>query len=326
MSHSLFPVFDHDLSQQRIVLLCGGNSAEREISLRSGENVERALRSAGCAPTILDPREQTLDSIDWAQQDLAFIALHGTFGEDGAIQQQLDALNICYTGSGPQASATAFHKLTAKKRFRALRLPTPTSRAVPPHAPLPVIQRLASQIGYPIIVKPDAQGSSLGVSLLHDASTLASACELARGFGTEIFLERAIPGEEWTVPVLDDAALPPIRISTSRPFFEFSAKYLDKETRYDVIHDPHDPFARQVQQLSLQACRAIGCRGLSRVDLRVDPCGHPWLLEINTVPGLTAQSLVPRSAEMQGWDMATLCQQMIRSAMRIRSGWMRRGA
>jgi D-alanine-D-alanine ligase len=326
MPHSFFPTSPDDFPRQRIVLLCGGNSAEREISLRSGENVERALRSAGFAPTILDPRDQSLNAINWTQQDVAFIALHGTFGEDGQIQRQLDALNICYTGSGPEASKTAFHKLAAKKRFRALRLPTPMSRAIPQDAPISAIHRLASQIGYPLIVKPDAQGSSLGVSLLHDATTLAEGCELARSFGTAIFLERAISGEEWTVPVLDDATLPPIRITTTHPFFGYSAKYIDEETRYDVIHDPHDPLARRVKQLALQACHAIGCQGLSRVDMRVDPDGRPWLLEVNTIPGLTDHSLVPRSAAMRGWSMAHLCERMIRSAVRCQPAALRRGA
>ncbi|SFH71928.1 D-alanine--D-alanine ligase family protein [Planctomicrobium piriforme] len=316
----------HSAEAWRVAVLAGGTSAERDVSLESGKSVSTALRQAGHQVTVIDPRDVPVASIDWKSFDVAFLALHGTFGEDGEIQQQLDELGVLYTGSGASASRLAFHKLDAKRRFISARLPTPEYAVVPPTVDPFAAMSLAKYVGFPLAVKPEAQGSSLGVSIIEHPSELPMAIERSRQFDEQVLLERAIPGDEWTVPVLDDVALPPIRITTSRPFFNFEAKYQDDETRYDVITDENHVVVRRVQQLSLQACQTLGCRGMSRVDLRVDPQGQAWLLEVNTLPGLTSHSLVPKAAASLGWSMARLCEEMIQSAWQAKVAKERRRA
>lgn len=299
----------------RVVVLLGGTSAERDISLISGEAVAQALAAAGHRVTRIDPQVQAVEEVDWSDADVAFIALHGTSGEDGQVQRKLDHLGVPYTGSGALPSELAFHKLAAKQRFAAAGLPTPPFRGVSEDAGQTLIRERAEELGYPLVVKPEAQGSSLGVSIVHEPSKLISAVDCAREFDRIVFLERGIPGEEWTVPVFDDAVLPPIRITTPHEFFDFSAKYTDQETQYDVITDPAHGVATRVQDLARQACRVLGCRGISRVDLRADAAGQAWLLEVNTIPGLTDHSLVPKSAAAIGWSMSRLCEEMIRAAL-----------
>ncbi len=247
--------------RQRVAVLHGGSSAEREISLRSGESVARALNVGGHHAERIDTAVTPLTSIDWSNFDLAFIALHGTGGEDGTIQQELDRIGVRYTGSGAAASSLAFHKLKAKAIFASRRLPTPRWRAVPPSASLPELRQLASELGFPLVVKPVAQGSSLGVSIVQDEDEFKPAVQKARSLGGEIFLETAVPGEEWTVPLLDEMILPPIRIHTAQPFFDFTAKYEANDTRYEIRNIDADETARQVRQLAFQAALSLGCRG-----------------------------------------------------------------
>lgn len=299
--------------RQRVAVLHGGSSAEREISLRSGECVARALEAGGHHAERIDTAVSPVTSIDWSNFDLAFIALHGTGGEDGAIQQELDQLGVRYTGSGAAASALAFDKLKAKSIFASKRLPTPRWRAVPPSASLRVLRPLANELGFPLVVKPVAQGSSLGVSIVQVEDEFEPAVQMARSLGGEIFFEAAVPGEEWTVPLLDEMILPPIRIHTAHSFFDFTAKYEADDTRYEVRNIDADETARQVGQLALQAALALGCRGNTRVDLRVDRLGNPWLLEVNTIPGMTDHSLVPKSAAGLGWSMTELCERIMAS-------------
>lgn len=301
-----------------VVVLHGGDSAEREISLQSGAAVAAALKSAGHAVTLLDPAEQSVTEFSWTNVDVAMIVLHGTHGEDGQIQRELDALGVCYTGSNAAASFLAFHKLLAKRRFEQYGLLTPEYRVIEPQTTPAMAAALAEDLGYPLVVKPEAQGSSLGVSILADSEYFSSAITLAQGLSDIVLIERAIAGQEWTVPVLDETALFPIRIGTSHQFFDFEAKYLDERTQYEVMTDESDSIAREIQLLSLQACRSLGCQGVSRVDLRVDAAGTAWLLEVNTVPGMTNHSLVPKSAHAHGWPMSRLCEEMILSALQLR--------
>lgn len=299
-----------------VAVLLGGHSAEREISLLSGAAVAQALEQGGHSVLLVDPAEQQLSAFPWQEIDVAFLALHGTYGEDGGIQQELDQLGVCYTGSGAAASALAFHKLAAKERFLQCGLTTPDFKVIPSTMKPDSIHEAAAALGYPLVVKPEAQGSSLGVCILDTPESLLTAVTSARTLGELVLLERAVIGQEWTVPVLDDEPLFPIRIGTAHQFFDFDAKYHDKQTRYEVIADPQDVAAARVQQLSLSACQALGCRGISRVDLLMDSAGVPWLLEVNTLPGMTDHSLVPKSAQARGWSMTQLCEEMIRSAQR----------
>jgi D-alanine-D-alanine ligase len=309
------PHFHHG-SGWRLAVLAGGDSAEREISLQSGEAVARALSEGGHEVTVIDPWRQPVEAVDWSPFDAAFIALHGTYGEDGQVQQELDAQGVRYTGSDAAASRRAFHKAVAKTVFEAWDLPTPESRIVGPRSTEGDLEAAAGELGFPLVVKPEAQGSSIGISLVESAAGLSEAVALAGGYGEFILLERAIPGEEWTVPLIDDELLTPIRIRTPHEFFDFSAKYEDDQTGYELIDPASDAVARSVGEVSRHACRALGTRGVCRVDLRVDPAGRPWLLEVNTVPGFTDHSLVPKSASHCGWSMAELCQRAIESVLR----------
>jgi len=311
----------------RIAVLAGGTSAEREISLLTGKNAAEALKTAGHQVEVLDPQNLSVSSMRLHRFDAAFLALHGTFGEDGQIQQQLDELNVIYTGSGAAASSLAFHKLDAKRRFLSARLATPEYVPVSKFATPSTIMQLGRSLGFPLVVKPEAQGSSLGVSLVEDPKDLLDAVALARNLDDRVLFERAILGDEWTVPVLDDVAFPPIRITTPRSFFNFSAKYQDDETRYEVMQDLEEPLVQRTQQLAVRASQVLGCRGVSRVDIRIDLNGIPQLLEVNTLPGLTSHSLVPMSAAACGWSMSDLCEEMISAAYRAHADrWQSRAS
>lgn len=306
----------HRRSGLRLAVLSGGDSPERSISLQSGRAVLRALRENGHRVTDIDPQRQPVDTVSWSDFDAAFIALHGTYGEDGQLQQQLDALGVRYTGSDAVASRRAFHKAAAKALFHQWGLPTPVSRVVHRTATDRDVESAIREVGLPVVVKPEAQGSSIGVSLVEDTARLAEALACAGRYGEEVLLERAVPGDEWTVPVMDDDVLTPIRIRTLHDLFDFSAKYEDAQTSYELIDPLADEAARSVAEVSKLACRALGTRGICRVDLRVDRSGNPWLLEVNTVPGFTDHSLVPKSAAHRGWSMAELCQRAIELVLR----------
>lgn len=302
----------------RVAVLSGGESAERDVSLLSGEAVARALRCAEHQVTPVDPAaESDLASRDWSAFDVAFIALHGTFGEDGGVQSILDRAGVPYTGSPAEASRLAFSKAEAKERFFACEVPTPDYHLLVAGASETMVRRAADHVGYPLVVKPDRQGSSLGVSLVNSPGELAAAWELARQFDSRILIEQAILGEEWTVPLLDQQTLPAIKIGTRRPFFDYHAKYVDEQTTYSFLADVPAAVVRTIEDAALRACRALGTRGLARVDLRLDAAQRPWVLEVNTIPGMTDHSLVPKAAARLGWSMTDLCERAIESALRI---------
>ncbi len=303
------------LPPQRVCVLLGGNSAEREISLLTGRAVAEGLIAGGHLVTLLDPSEAPLSQLLTMRCDLVFLGLHGTFGEDGQIQRQLDALNIPYTGSGALASELAFHKQAAKLRFQSAGLPTPTGVMIASDSCRKTLAAQGRRIGYPLVVKPEAQGSSLGVSIVRREQDLFPAIELAAQFDERLLLEQAISGEDWTVPVLDGTPLPPIRITTSQPFFTYDAKYQSEETKYEVVADAGNPLHRTTQELAIAACESLNCCGLCRVDLIVDRAGKSWILEVNTLPGLTTHSLVPKSAGSLGWSMTRLTEEILSSAL-----------
>lgn len=300
---------------RRVVVLLGGDSAEREISLASGRAVIEALETRGHLVAPLDPLETPVPKFTWEPGDVALLALHGRYGEDGHVQSQLESLGIRYTGAGPEASRVAFSKSSAKLEFLRHEVPTPAHVTIHQSNSIGRLRRLAETVGYPFVVKPDQQGSSLGVSLVESPDQLAAAVAHALSFGSLGLIEKAIRGTEWTVGFLDSLPLPPICITTPHSFFDFAAKYADERTRYDF--DGPLPTARRdrVVRAALQACRSIGVVGLSRVDIRVDEAGNPWVLEINTIPGLTDHSLVPKAAARLGWSLGELCERMILSGL-----------
>ena len=299
----------------KVVVLLGGDSAEREVSLQSGQAVESSLKGVGYQVGTLDPSIRSIREYRWQNNEIAFNALHGTYGEDGTLQKELTSLRIPFTGSDSASSALAFDKIKSKQIFRKSGLLTPDFLALSATDSNSLHQIAAEKIGFPLVVKPVRQGSSLGVSVVDGPSSLDSALRKASQFGKETFIEQAILGEEWTVAVLDGQPLPPIRISSQTDFFDYSAKYQDEQTRYEVFDLGDSPIAQSVADLAVKASQAIGTCGMSRVDLMVDRDGQPWLLEVNTSPGMTDHSLVPKSATRLGWSFGELCERILFSAL-----------
>ena len=299
----------------RILVLAGGPSAEREISLSSGRAVALALESIGHVVTQFDPRDEHLTGVDAAHWDVAFVALHGRYGEDGGVQAQLEAIGLPYTGSGPEASARAFSKTAAKARFFDCGVPTPAAVTFQADDPLNDVVARAAPLGFPVVVKPDRQGSSIGIRFAHTPHELGEAITAALAFDTQGLIEVAIAGEEWTVPLLDEEVLPPIRIGTPQAFFDYEAKYLREDTAYEFPEDVPLDHLVLILETAQQAARSLGVSSLSRVDLRVDPGGQPWVLEVNTIPGLTDHSLAPKSAAQRGLTFAQLCHNVCRRAI-----------
>jgi len=300
----------------RIAVLSGGPSAERLISLKSGSAVARALAEFGHSVSEIDPAVVDVSKLDWGPFDVAFIALHGKFGEDGQIQQILEQALIPYTGSGVAASRLAFSKSASKERFAQHQVPTAPYVLIHESDTSHRIGQQAEQIGFPLVVKPDTQGSSLGVSIVQQPADLPAA--IARCFHYDSFglLEQALVGSEWTVGLIDDRALPAIRIETGRAFFDYEAKYEDDETRYQFDYDVPAETVESIVQTARNACSAVGTSGLARVDLILDQSGTPYVLEVNTVPGLTDHSLVPKAAARLGMSLTDLCQECVQSALR----------
>jgi len=299
----------------RVALLAGGDSDERDISLQSGAAVQAALSSRGHLAIHLNPAVVDLADMDWSQFDVAFLALHGRFGEDGQVQLLLEEAGVPYTGSDAAASRLAFSKSAAKERFAQFGVPTPTYVLIHYADDAARIERLVSLVGYPLVVKPDAQGSSLGVSIVREPRELPAA--LRRCFEYDSFgvVEEAILGTEWTVGLLDDLVLPPLRIETAREFFDYQAKYQDDLTRYEFGSDWPQADIQRIADTAAEACRALGVKGLARVDLRVDAARQPWVLEINTIPGMTDHSLVPKAAAHVGIDFAELCERAVHACL-----------
>jgi D-alanine-D-alanine ligase len=297
--------------RRRVAVLCGGESHEREISLESGRAVAGALRERGHEVICLDPALTPPEAAHFHDIDVAFLALHGRHGEDGEIQGVLDRMNVIYTGSGAEASRLAFSKSASKERLFQRGVPTPAYVLVHESDDPRRTIELALRIGFPLVVKPDAQGSSLGVSIVQAADALPEA--LRNCFRYDVFglLEQAIPGTEWTVSLLDEEPLPLIQIETPREFFDFTAKYEDNRTvcRFDFALPGH--VAGSIIEAGQNAAKAVDTKGLARVDIRLDDRGRPWVLEINTIPGLTEHSLVPKSAAHAGVSLGELCERSI---------------
>jgi D-alanine-D-alanine ligase len=303
------------LSDARILLLAGGDSAEREISLKSGYGVATALQTLELHFELLDPALTDLHRFRWQPNDVAFVALHGGSGENGEIQAILEQAGVPYTGSGPAASQRAFSKSAAKLRFQQSGVPTPAFVLIHHSDSSTRLREQALRIGYPLVVKPDQQGSSIGVTIVHSPEALTSATDECFRYGPFGIIEQAIPGSEWTLGVLDDDCLPLIKIETDKTFFDFCAKYQDDATRYLLDFDEPSAITNAITQAGHAACRAVGTVGVARVDLRLNPEGQPFVLEVNTVPGFTDHSLVPKAAARAGIPFPELCQRMLESAL-----------
>lgn len=285
----------------RVAVLAGGTSAERAISLKSGNAVTEALKRCGVDAQLVDPASEALDTL--ARFDRAFIALHGRGGEDGVIQGALEALGVPYTGTGVLGSAVGMDKRRTKLLWRGSELPTPGFQHLRCEADL---ARVVETIGLPVMIKPAHEGSSLGMTPVYDDAELAAAWHRARAYDDVVVAEELIAGEEYTVAVLGDEALPSIRIEASRGFYDYEAKYEAEDTRMHCPSGLAEADERAVRSLALTAFEAVGCAGWGRVDFMRDGRGKFWLLEVNTVPGMTDHSLVPASAAVAGIDMEEL--------------------
>ena len=299
------------LDKTRIAVLAGGNSFEREISLKSGQAVSRALMERGHIVSWIDPASEDLTCYDFSQIDVAFLTLHGTFGEDGQVQQILESANVPYTGSNAIASELAFSKSRSKEKFQIAGVPTPDFAVFGTADTFDEVKAKAAEIGYPLVVKPDKQGSSIGVSIVDSEEGLSNAIQTCLQFDHIGIIEAAILGTEWTVGFVGSDALPLIKIETDRGFFDFDAKYLDDNTGYQFDFFLPQGATSTITSIARAACQALGTTGFPRVDLRVDSTLRPWVLEVNTIPGMTDHSLVPKAAERVGLSMGELCEQIV---------------
>jgi D-alanine-D-alanine ligase len=299
-----------------IAVLSGGDSSEREVSLASGRAIQDALQAVGHCCTAIDPATTDVNSVNWLDYDVAAIALHGRFGEDGQLQELLENKGIPFTGSDREASALAFSKAASKQQFITDSVPTPEFAVIRQTDSATHIAKHARTVGYPIVVKPDAEGSSFGISIVNSPDRLPAALAKCFQFGPVALIERAVPGTEWTVAVVDGRALPPICIETRRSFYDFRAKYEDDTTRYLFETEFESAIVEQIESVSLDACRSLGTQGVARVDVRLDPFNRPWVLEVNTSPGMTDHSLVPKAAARAGMSFVELCQRMIESGLK----------
>lgn len=310
----------------RIAVLGGGSSAERKISLESGANVAAALREAGHRADLIDPSETELAEVAWSQYDVCFVALHGGAGEDGRIQRRLELLRIPYTGSGPDASRLAMSKSASKERFRQAGVPTAEYLLLEARGDRRRLTARLVEFGLPLAIKPDSQGSSLGVSIVREAGEIEAALDAAARYDDYALAERFIAGREFTVSLVDGAPLPTIEILPAATFFDYEAKYHSCATRYDLAPAMSGVARRRIEAVATGAARSLGVSGLARVDIMLDQRDGAWALEVNTIPGMTGHSLSPMAAARAGLSRSQLCERLVLSALNLNLRKSRRTA
>jgi D-alanine-D-alanine ligase len=301
-------------SAMNILLLHGGESSEREISLKSGNAVAKALQLKGHKVTLCDTKTQKLTTY-WLQSfDIVFVCLHGGSGENGAIQQILEKAHVPFTSCGSISANLTMSKWDTKVRLQQSSLPVPMGKMISRDLLLKEVEAELTNTQLPLVIKPDHQGSSYGVSLVTEQSQILPAIKLARQYDHEVLVEQAVLGAEWTVGVIDRQAFPPLKITSTSVLFDYQAKYTSEQTRYEFAQAGEQSLATRLQEIAVKACQATSTRGIVRVDFRLDTLGQPFILEINSVPGMTDHSLVPKAASALGWDMSRLCEEALKSA------------
>jgi D-alanine-D-alanine ligase len=298
----------------RVAVLMGGDSAEREVSLRSGAAVLNALRHLEFDVTGIDWQRDQLPTLLASRPDYVFIALHGRGGEDGALQGALDIAGIPYSGSGVLGCALSMDKIRSKRIWQSTNLSTPDF--VLATDPLPVVEIIA-RLGLPVMVKPAREGSSIGISLVERREELAAAVALARTFDHDVLIESFVSGGEYTLAIVDDVALPLIKLETPRKFYDYEAKYLTDTTRYVCPVDLPERAERLLIEQGKAAFQALDAQGWARIDFMLDPLGQPWLIELNAVPGMTDHSLVPMAAREAGWSFEYLVSRILGAKLRL---------
>lgn len=302
-----------DVQESRVVVVYGGTSAERDVSLKSGQAVLAALRRQGVDAVGYDPHEAGLTGLEQLAPEQVFIALHGRGGEDGCLQGALELLDIRYTGSGVMASALGMDKQRTKQVWQALGLPTPGSVILSGSSDW---QDVVNKLGLPLIVKPVHEGSTLGITIVNSQDELVSAYHEAARFDAQVMAERFVVGDEYTVALLGEQVLPAIRVEVPGGFYDYEAKYLSNTTQYHLPCGLSGDDEQALAELCQQAFAAIGGFGWGRVDVMRDSTGQFWLLEVNTVPGMTDHSLVPQAAAHAGIDFDQLVMEILATA-----GW-----
>ena len=300
------------MSFGKVAVLMGGRSAEREISLMSGAGVLKALRAKGVDAHAFDPAERDLCELKDDGFARCFVILHGRGGEDGTVQGALEAMGVPYTGSGVLGSALALDKWRTKMVWLARGLPTPRYRVLTEREDWDAVAR---ELGLPLIVKPANEGSTLGLTKVTAASQLPAAYALAAKEYHDVALaESFVDGPEYTASILGETALPLIRIEAPQGNYDYQHKYFSDDTKYLCPCGLPASEERALQALSLEAFRLLGCSGWGRVDLMLDAGGKPWLLEVNTAPGMTGHSLVPMAARAAGLAYEDLCVKILEGA------------
>jgi len=340
----------------KVLVLMGGISAERDVSLASGEAIVRALKSAGNKVIALDTAKgqnllpdtgkyipegvktkppdvaelekkgkelalKAIDSFDFSEVDVIFLALHGGQGEDGTIQALLDLTGKPYTGSGVLASALAMNKAMSKKMFEREGILTPDWFSVE-DSDLSnlsgIANRIENNLGFPCVVKPNDQGSTVGLTIVKEKNELKKAFEFAKKFSAEFLVEKYIPGRELTVGVLGDQALPVVEIVPEHGVYDYECKYTTGKSKYIAPAKIPDNKAKEIQEIGLKAYKALGCEGYARVDFRFGEDDRFYCLEVNTLPGMTAHSLVPKAAKAVGIDFPELVNRIAKLALKKR--------
>ncbi|MBS9427461.1 D-alanine--D-alanine ligase [Photorhabdus luminescens] len=303
---------------EKVAVLLGGTSAEREVSLLSGHAVLAGLREAGIDAHPVDTKDFPVTQLKEAGFEKVFIALHGRGGEDGTLQGVLEFLQLPYTGSGVMASALSMDKLRTKQLWQGIGL------TVSPYVSMNSqqferltdfqLQEYVADLGLPLIVKPSLEGSSVGMTKVNEISELRGALEAAFRYDVDLLIEKWLYGPEYTVAILGDAALPSIRIQPAAVFYDYDAKYLSEETQYFCPSGLSDEKEQQLVEMALKAYQSVGCSGWGRVDIMMDSDGGFYLLEVNTSPGMTGHSLVPMAARQAGLSFSQLVAKILELA------------
>jgi len=310
-----------------VAVVYGGPSEEREISLESGAAVADALEAEGWPVRRLVINERVDPFVDGIRSagEIAFLALHGRYGEDGTVQETLERAGVAYTGSGPEASRAAMDKATSKRKFQAGGVNTPKYYVAKDNsaeeARIPLHE---AGLAPPMVVKPVASGSSIGVTIVREEAELEAALEEARKYGDEVLVESLVEGREFTVGVLEEEALPVVELLPAGEFYDYSAKYEDAGTRYVCPAELGAAESDEVKEVGLAAFRALGARDFGRVDVMLTADGRPSVLEVNTIPGFTSHSLLPRAAAAAGATFGELVGRIARLAARRQARQSRR--
>ncbi|MGR8952809.1 MAG: D-alanine--D-alanine ligase [Gammaproteobacteria bacterium] len=297
----------------RVAVLMGGTAAERPVSLRSGAAVYEALKRKGVDAVAIDVNGNPVDILQGVTVDRVFNIIHGRGGEDGVLQGVLEAMRIPYTGSGVLASALSMDKLRTKLCWKGYGLPTPPWTLLQDESE---IDCCIEQLGFPVIVKPALEGSSIGMSKAHNREELVAAYQMASSYKCDVYAEAWVTGQEYTVAILNGEALPVIRLETPRAFYDYEAKYNANTTKYHCPCGLNQPDEKQLQELAVAASQVIGVKGWARVDVFIDHAGQSQLIEINTVPGMTDHSLVPMAARQAGMDFDELVWRVLATSLR----------